>query len=90
MAMAQVLRRVRMPAELGDIVWAGVSGVIDGVLASEITGDVGSWIWFFKSLGIPIAGAFGVRMPKGLLLHSTGQLGMMLTLIILGLAGGGE
>ena len=82
--LQRILRGVSVTGELNEKLWSLVSGAIDGACASRATGIWGSWLWIIKSFGIPIADLFGVRLPKGLVTHSTGNLAMILTIWLLG------
>lgn len=79
--MATVLERLTgriAGAGFMDYMTAFASGAIDAMLLKAPSGG----LWFLlKNVAIPLVDIY-LKLPKGFVYHSTGQLGLILTLIL--------
>ena len=71
--------KVAMGRTFMDSLMAVTSGALDGFLLAKDM-DI---IFLLKNIGIPVAKLFMPGIPDGLSIHSTGQLGLIATLMLM-------
>ena len=88
--MAEALARVatslglsKLSGGMMDYVTAAASGLIDGLLLAS-NSDAGAIAFLMKNIAVPIVDAALVKLPRGLVYHSVGQLGMIAILALSG------
>jgi len=84
--MAEALTRLAtslglrsLGSNMVDYASAAVSGVVDGFLLAS-NSDAAAIAFIMKNIAVPLLDATIVKLPKGLVYHSVGQLGMIAVL----------
>jgi hypothetical protein len=80
-ALTELRKMMGGKTELLDVASAGASGLFDGFVVRKL-GTAGTVLWVLKTIGVPVASAFKVPVPKGLYHHCVGQLGFMVALLL--------
>lgn len=79
MALEQLRRGFAVSGGLADYIGAMVSGGVDGFLVKKNLG----MLFLVKNIAIPVLSAFKPGLlPRGVTLHSAGQLGMVVALAL--------
>ena len=78
--VGEVMRFLRR-TEVIDYGSAFISGVIDGMLVTSGT-DAGALAFLFKNIAIPFVDAALIRLPKGMVYHAVGQLGLIVVMAL--------
>jgi len=81
--VTQAMRALQRGKGLVDLFSALVSGAIDGVCFDQVSGAWGAYAVIAKDVGVPVLKWLGLPIPDGFYLHSVGNLGMIVTLLVL-------